>query len=397
LDGLIVGNDPTDTSQAITGTFISDWVTHLISRVGTAAQGGVRYWAVDNEPMLWDSTHRDVFPDPLTYDGLWSRTLDVSNAIKAADPSAKVLGPVVWGWCAFFSSASDAAFPNGSCVDGPDRQAHGGTALLPWYLQEVCAAGASGARPIDYLDVHFYPQGGVAGLPGSDSEDPPTAARRLRSVAELWDPTYTSESWISEPIYLIPRLRSWIDTNCPGVGLAMTEYKWGADDGASSALAHAEVLALFGREGVDLATRWVAPEPDSRVEDAYELFLNYDGAGAGIEGDSVRATSDGPEALGSYAIAGPDGDLWIVLINRSELALDTDVEVQGGLLGGNAAVYGYDGSSPLASLGSVPVGGGGSVNLIVPARSVRLIVAQVEIAVGLIFADGFESGNTTSW
>ena len=32
-------------------------------------------------------------------------------AIKAADPTAKTLGPVVWGWCAYFYSAADGCAP----------------------------------------------------------------------------------------------------------------------------------------------------------------------------------------------------------------------------------------------------------------------------------------------
>jgi hypothetical protein len=394
--GMIVGNDPSDTSQAIAPSYVSGWVQHLVSRVGTAADGGVRFWAIDNEPMLWNSTHRDVFPDSLTYDELWSRTLAYATAIKDADPSAKVLGPVVWGWCAYFTSASDAAFPNGSCVDGPDRQAHGGLPLLEWYLEQVCAAeGTAGERPIDYLDVHFYPQGGVAGLGGSSSEDPVTAARRLRSVRELWDPTWVSESWIAQPIYLIPRLRSWIDAHCSGVEIAVTEYKWGADDGASSALAHAEVLALFGREGVGLASRWVAPEEGSRVEDAFEIFLDYDGAGARVDGDSVRATSDSPEALGSYAIAGPAGELWLLLINRETTPLQVEVAVAGGLVPEDAPVYRFDGADPLALAGTVTVAADGTFTLELPARSASLVAAAVEL--GGIFTDGFENGDLSAW
>ncbi|MEM7585004.1 MAG: glycoside hydrolase family 44 protein [Acidobacteriota bacterium] len=392
-DGVIVGNDAADTSQPITSTFVSDWVQHVVSRVGTAAEGGVRYWALDNEPMLWNSTHRDVTPDPLTYDELWSRSLDYATAIKTADPTAQVLGPVVWGWCAYFTSAADATV-GPTCVDGPDRQAHDGLPLLEWYLEQACAAEvATGVRPIDYLDVHFYPQGGIAGLEGP-AEDPANAARRLRSVRELWDPSYVSETWINEPVNLIPRLRSWIDARCPGVGLAITEYRWGTDDGASSGLAHAEVLALFGREGVDLATRWVAPEPDTLVEDAFEVFLNYDGAGARIEGDSVRATSDAPDALGSYAVSGSDSRLWVLLINRETAPLEATVGVAQSVQPGNWPIYRFDSSQGLAPAGSVTAGASGFV-VELPARSVTLVAAQLGGAD--IFADAFESGDFSAW
>lgn len=398
-DGLITGNDPTDTSQAITSTFVTDWVQHLISRVGNADSGGVRFWAVDNEPMLWNSTHRDLITSPLTYDELWSRTLDVAGAIKSADPGAQVMGPVVWGWCAYFSSASDAAFPNGSCIDGPDRQAHDGLPLLEWYLKKVCEEEqASGVRPIDYLDLHVYPQGNVAGLGGaSSSEDPETAARRLRSVRELWDPTYVSESWVADTIQLIPRVRSWIDARCPDVKLAITEYRWGGDGGASSAVAHAEVLALFGREGVDLATRWVAPEANSPVEDAFRLFLSYDNAGARISGDSIRAVSDNGDDLGTYAVADDQGNLWTLLMNRGLLPLDARVSVVGGLEAGTAPVYRFDGGTRLGVATTVAVSDGAQAfELELPPRSVTMVPARLSLEAA-IFADGFESADVEAW
>lgn len=395
-NGSIVGNDPLDTSQPIGVSFTVDWMRHLAATFGSAADGGVRYWAVDNEPMLWNSTHRDVHPDALTYDDLWSRTVDLGVAIKTEDPDARVLGPVVWGWCAYFTSASDAAFPNGSCVDGPDRQAHGGQPLLAWYLEQVCAhETATGVRPVDLLDVHFYPQGGVAGLGAGDSgEDPATAARRLRATRELWDPTWVSESWIGEPIYLLPRLRSWIDDHCPGVGIAVTEYRWGADDGLSSALAQVDVLGIFGREGVDMAARWTAPEPSTKVEDAFALFLDYDGAGSRVVGDSVRARADDDVALGSYAVHGADDTLWLVLVNREPTPIDAAVSVAASLVAGDAAVYRLDGAGPLGQDGIVAVSTDG-FDIVLPARSASLVVARLGGTTA--FADGFESGDTAAW
>ena len=50
----ITGNNPADTSVAIGPTFVQDWVRHLIGRYGTAAQGGVKFYNLDNEPGLWN-------------------------------------------------------------------------------------------------------------------------------------------------------------------------------------------------------------------------------------------------------------------------------------------------------------------------------------------------------
>lgn len=124
----------------------------------------------------------------------------------------------------------------------------------------------------------------------SDADDATTAARRLGSLKELYDPAWVTTSWIadlgddatwhySKP-NLIPRVRAWIDQYCPGTRLAITEYNWGADGTASGAVAQAELLGIFAREGVDLAARWIAPAAGSNVEKAFSLFLDYDAAGA---------------------------------------------------------------------------------------------------------------------
>src|SRR5262249_21321155 len=106
---LITGNDPTDTSRPIGPSFVTDWMQHLAARNQSVGQGRVRLYALDNEPVLWNSTHRDVHPQPLSYDELWQRTQQYASAIKAKDPLALVTGPADWGWCAYFGSAVDAA------------------------------------------------------------------------------------------------------------------------------------------------------------------------------------------------------------------------------------------------------------------------------------------------
>src|SRR5262249_1267017 len=157
----------------------------------------------------------------------------------------------------------------------------------------------SGVRVIDYLDIHYYPQ--AAGVSLSSDESEGTQSARLRSVKSLYDPNYIDESWIAQPVRLIPRMKEWIASYCPGTKLTITEYHWGNDQGFTAALAQAEVLAIFGREGVDLATRWVAPAADTLVEDAFKLFLNYDGAGGRVAGTSVRAVSTNVDTVAAYA------------------------------------------------------------------------------------------------
>src|SRR3712207_7920754 len=44
---------------------------------------------LDNEPMLWNETHREVHPVPMSYDELRNRTYRYAAAINAVDPGAK--------------------------------------------------------------------------------------------------------------------------------------------------------------------------------------------------------------------------------------------------------------------------------------------------------------------
>jgi len=367
----VTGNDPLDTSIAVGPSFVTDWMDHLAAQFGTAGNGGIRYYALDNEPALWDSTHRDVHPLPLTFDELWTRTRDVAAAIKAKDPAAVVFGPVSWGWCEYFYSAADNCSPN-----GVDFIAHGSVPLTQWYLRQVkqYQDAHPGVRLVDVLDVHYYPQ--ASGVALSDDESPATSALRLRSLRSLWDPTYVDESWIPDAVRLIPRMKEWIAAELPGTKLAITEYSWGNDDGLSSALAQAEALGIFAREGVDVATRWVAPEAGSFVEDAFRLWLDYDGAGARVAGTSVRAVSSATDAVGAYAVEAAGGPLRVFLFNRDTVQRPATVTLAGGGTR-SVRVFGFDGTARLASLGNAAFAGG-SLSLDLPPRSARLLEVAAE-------------------
>ncbi|HEY6942283.1 glycoside hydrolase family 44 protein [Dokdonella sp.] len=383
----LVNNDPHDTSSEVVPAFWKDWIAHLQSTFGGATSGGVRYYALDNEVMLWNSTHRDVHPTPTTFDETWNKALAYGAAIKQQDPAAKVTGPVTWGYCDLFGSAAD------NCAEGSDRDAHGGLPFVAWYLQQVCANPlAGGARAVDVLDLHYYPQGDVA---LNDDDSASTAARRLRSLKELYDPAWVSESWIAdlgdndENHYskpnLIPRVRGWIGQYCPGTKLAITEYNWGNDGTTSGAVAQAELFGIFAREGVDMATRWVAPESGSVVERAYTLFLDYDGAGARVQGNSVRAQSANVDAIGAYAF-NAGGRTMVLLTNKTTTAQDVAVAFASAP-GTSWTLYGFDATHAVHVLATGSVAGT-SVSLSgLPAMSANLLVVT---GADSIFRNGFD-------
>ncbi|MEV0005835.1 glycoside hydrolase family 44 protein [Micromonospora sp. NPDC050980] len=339
---LITGNDPEDTSVAAGPEYAGDFVTHLKERFGAAGAGGVRFYNLDNEPDLWHSTHRDVRPVGLGYDELRDRTYAYAAAIKAADPGAKTLGPVGWGLNSIFYSGldQDTCSRTGCWSNPPDKAAHGGQDLGPWYLDRMREYEQQhGRRILDYFDVHLYPQ--QSGVSGSDAGDAATQALRLRSTRQLWDPTYTDESWINQPVRFIPRMRELADEHYPGTKIAMTEYSWGGYGSLNGALAQADVLGVFGREGLDLASLWTAPAADQPVADAFRIYRNYDGAGGAFGETSVRATSADQGKLAVYAAErAADKALTLVVVNKSGDDLTSPVSLTGAPAG-SAEVYRY--------------------------------------------------------
>lgn len=371
------GNDPKDTSLAITPAFVQGWIDYLTAKYGTAEQGGVAFYALDNEPMLWPYTHRDVHPEMTSYDELLQRSIAYARAVKASDPTAQVLGPAVWGWTAFFYSALDTVTP-GFPAQAHDRLAHGDLPLLQWYLAEMRREEEqNGTRLLDYLDVHFYPQ--ADGVFSAFTGDASTRALRLRSTRSLWDPAYADESWIGETVYLIPRLRQWIDEYYPGTKLALTEYSWGAHCHINGALAQADLLGIFGRDGLDLATLWAPPQPDQPGAFAFRIYLNADGQGAKFGQTSLSAASSDPDRLTIYAAErASDGALTLMVINKSEQDLAGDLQLRNfahpfaGL-----QAFRYSAAQPEAILSLPPEAiRDSTLRQIFPASSITLLVLQ---------------------
>lgn len=330
----ITGNNPGDASTAVDQTFIQNWIKHLIGLHGTAANGGVTFYELDNEPTIWHETHRDIHPQPLGYDELLSRTYKYAPAIKAVDKSAKILGPSDFGWSAYMSSK----------VNG-DFEAHGSVWLAEWYLEQMKAyEQKNGVRILDYFDEHYYPeQPGVALKPAGDAV---TQALRLRSTRSLWDATYVDEqTWIGKyfpAIQLIPRFRSWVNQHYPGTKIAISEYNWGGLESLNGALTQADVLGIFGREQLDLATLWGPPKLTQPGAFAFRMYRNYDGKGSAYGDTWVRSTSANQGQLAIYgAQRSSDRALTLMIINKTGSDLTSNLTLAGFSPAASAQVYSY--------------------------------------------------------
>ena len=315
--GLELAPGPAEsTGIPNTPAFVEEWVREL--KKLDVAPRSLAWYLLDNEPTLWNHTHRDAHPQPVTYDELLQRTVDFAAAVRRADPEVRIAGFTSWGWPALFDSAADTPKSGGKLIK-TDRLSHGGKALLPWWLSKLRAhERETGVRLVDAVDVHFYPQGEGIGIETSGRTDAETSARRIRSVRALWDPAYKDESWIGEPIKLVPRVRRWIEEEYPGLGIVIGEYNFGAEKHISGGIALAEALGRFGLLGVEAAFYWTQPAKDSIASWAFRAFRNYDGKGSRFGDQSLAVTGGEGYESSVFASRTADGRLVLVAVNHEE-------------------------------------------------------------------------------
>lgn len=391
--GSFVTNDPLDASVAVNETFMQNWIQNLVATHGSSTSGGVRFYALDNEPELWSETHRDVHPSHQTYAELLAKTLAYAPAIKAADPNAQLLGYVAFGWTGYWYSYNDTvvAASNGYTYF-PDYAAHGNMYQVEWYLDQMHQyQQTNGVRLLDYLDLHYYPESGVSLTTVGDLN---TQALRLRSTRSLWDPTYRDESWIGGDdqapdqryVRLIPRMRDWVNTYYPGTKLAITEYNFGGLEHINGALTQADTLGIFGREGLDLAALWNYPYPNDPLgyyhfetlpgAYAFRMYRNYNGTGGKFGDVSVSTVSSDSSKLSAFAAErNADGSLTVMFINKTSAAITGNVSLANFTPHSLAEVYRYS----AANLNAIPrqpdlTISGASFTYNFPASSITLIV-----------------------
>jgi len=369
----ITGNDPTDANQPADSSFQLGWMRHLTNRWGSATNGGLRYYIMDNEPSIWFSTHRDVHPTGPTMEEVRNAILDYGARVKSVDPNAQVVGPEEWGWSGFLYSGYDQQYGSSHGWSSlPDRAAHGNMDYLPWLLDQLRRTNAAtGQRLLDVFTVHYYPQGGEFG----NAIDSSMQLRRNRSTRSLWDTNYVDETWINDKVKLIPRLKQWVAQYYPGTRIGVTEYNWGAEAHINGATAQADILGIFGREGLDMAARWTTPAASTPTFKAMKMYRNYDGNKSTFGGTSVAASAPNPDNLSSFAaVRSSDGALTVMVINKV-LSGTTPVllSVTNFSVAGTAQAWQLTSANTLSRLADLNYSGGALSNTL-PAQSITLFV-----------------------
>jgi hypothetical protein len=369
----VTGNDPNDANVPADSAYQLGWMQHLTSRWGSAGAGGLRYYLLDNEPSIWFGTHRDVHPTGPTMDEVRDKIVDYARRVKNNDPGALVVAPEEWGWDGYRYSGYDQQWGSlHGWSSFPDRAAHGGWDYLPWLLDQLRRQSATdGRRLLDVFSVHYYPQGGEF----SDSVTQSMQQLRNTSTRSLWDPSYVDQSWIADRVQLVPRLRGWVDAYYPGTMIAVTEYNWGAEGHINGATAQADVLGIFGREGLDLAARWTTPAAATPTYKAIKMYRNYDGNRSTFGDTSVRATGPDPDVMAPFAaVRTADGALTIMVVTKYLAGTTpTTILLANFPVASPAQAWQLTSANTITRLGDIPVSGG-TLNVTLPPQSVTLIV-----------------------
>ena len=426
----ITGNDPTVTSIAepppappaasavnaawADATWAGGWTDYLVKKFGPgnptpAATTGVSIYDLDNEPSWWDGGSVDVHPKPFTYDEVTEGGIGTALAIKTADPTAEVSGPVMDFWWDYFYSKKDveAGWSTGPCYEPwsnpADRTAHNGAPFIEYYLQQFAAAQKTyGVRLLDYVDLHTYfgatYNGTGVGL--TTAGDTGMQQARLDSTRALWDPTYTDPNF-AQPNYttdanytascatpakapqLIPMMKTWVANDYPGTRLAIDEYNWGGMESINGAVAQADILGIFGAYGLDVGTMWPTSDPSGQIPGmmSFAMYRNYDGNKSTFGNQSLSATSADQGKLAVYAaLRSSDNAVTIMAINKTYGDLTDSVSLAHVNSSGPAKAYLYSNANlaaivaqPDITLGA-PVAGSTILNTTFPAQSILLIV-----------------------
>jgi PKD repeat protein len=372
----ITWNDPADANTPNNAPLQRGWINHLVTRWGVAANGGLKYYILDNEPSLWHDTHRDVRPTGATLDEVREYMLAYAHEVKNADPGALVIGPEEWGWLGTKLSGYDLQYgdthgwPAWSSL--PDRSSHGQMDSLPWLLQQIQQQSAlEGRRLIDVFTSHYYPQGGEF----SNDTSATMQARRNKSTRSLWDPSYVDDSWIASVIRFIPQLREWVTQYYPGTAIGITEYNWGAEGHINGATTQADLYGIFGREGLDMAARWTTPDTASPTYKAMKIYRNYDGSQSAFGDVSVKTTStSNPDALSVFGAQRSNDDaLTMMVVNKVAATTPVTINLSNFAPSGVAQVYQLTSANVITRLADLAVPAS-AVALSVPGQSITLVV-----------------------
>jgi hypothetical protein len=304
----------------------------------------VRYWSIGNEPTLYDKVYENKNEefDVQRFNREWRA---IAEAMKAVDPSIKLVGPEVNQFSFDLTPGATTNF----------EQKH------ETYLVEFLKANSD---LVDVVSIHRYPFPATR-LSGAPSMD------EIRLNTREWD-------------RIIIRLRELVHEHTGrDLPIAVTEFNSAYDksfgqettpDSHYNAIWMADVLGSLIKNGVFMANQWYltakAGYGGLGLVGQFEVFPSYYTYQMyKMFGDELIYSSSDDENLSIYTARRQDGALTVMVINlsleekRKPLRIGDETEVQ-------AEAWLFDPTHKAESLGAVDLSGAVSF----PAQSITLFV-----------------------
>ena len=314
---------------------------NLVRYTNIQKKYGVLYWSIGNEPNLY--TQRKQADYDYTTENLNKDWRAIALAMKAADPTIKLMGPELSQW-----NSSLEATPKDSA--GRD-----------WMTEFLKANGDL----VDIVTVHRYPM--------YSPKNGPVTAQQLRE---------NTRNWVAEVEYLRGLIKEILGRDLP---IAITEvnsdpssveFQKVSPDSFYNAIWYADVLGQLMNADVFMVNQWVLSQrttglglfKGSDVRPTYYVFPLYKNFGS----DQVYAAS-GITDVDIFAAKRADGALTLMVINLSDVEQRAPLKVNGAKLK-EAEVWLLDLTHNAENLGPQAFPGDGTVTL--PAQSATLFVIK---------------------
>ncbi len=334
-----VGAIPTISVRLLNGS--PETAAELVRYANLEKKYGVVYWSIGNEPNIYTALHQadyDYTTAKLNQD--WR---PIAQAMKAVDPTIKLMGPELAGW-----GADAASTPKDS-------------AGLDWMAEFLKANGDL----VDVVTVHNYP---LFSKPGQ-----PVTIQALRE---------NTRHWVDQVQYLRTVVKQITGREMP---LAYTEvnsdpgrimYQTTSPDSFYNAIWYADVLGQMMTADVFMVNQWVLSQRDTglgllRGEDVrptFYVFPLYKNFGS----ERVHAAS-GVADVDVFAATRKDGALTVMVINLMDTEQRVRLQVKGLALS-QAEVWLLDATHNAENLGQQALPADGALTL--PAQSATLYILR---------------------
>ena len=188
-------------------------------------------------------------------------------------------------------------------------------------------------------------------------------------------------------------LQKWVANDYPGTKTAIDEYNFGGLESINGAVVQADILGIFGRQGLDMGAFWPTTNYSQQGPGnyAFAMYRNYDGNDSTFGDTYLYATStaSGADAEDQLAVYGgqrsSDKAITVMVINKTYGSLTSTISLENfsAASGTTAQVYQYSDANlnaiiQRAGVSVTPPSGSGTTSTIgdytFPPQSITLFV-----------------------